>query len=121
MDIFALFHSFCLVYSATMLRFLSDIIAGALCAPHHITMRNTACWSTYNYRTVQRSFDTPSHCRRCILPSLHTAIVTTHLHEKHQTLSAIFLRSIVCRRPMMGRPKYNYFNSPHGSKQVHNC
>jgi hypothetical protein len=45
MDILALFHSFCLVYSATMLRLLSDIIAGALCAPHHITMRNTACWS----------------------------------------------------------------------------
>jgi hypothetical protein len=30
MDIFALFHSFCQVYSATMLRNLSAIIAGAL-------------------------------------------------------------------------------------------
>jgi hypothetical protein len=80
MDIFALFRSFCQVYSATMLRNLSAIIAGALCAPHHITMRNIARWSTYSYRTVQRFFATDIHW-----PSLHTAFVTTHLYEKSHT------------------------------------
>jgi hypothetical protein len=34
-----------------MLWQLSNIIAGALCAPHYITMRNIARWSTYSYRT----------------------------------------------------------------------
>ena len=63
-----------------MLRHLSDIIAGALCAPHHITMRNIARWSTCGYPTVQRFFATDIHW-----PSLHTAVVTTHLYEKSHT------------------------------------
>ena len=46
MNIVSLFHSFCQVYSATMLRNLSAIIAGALCAPHTITLRNIARWRT---------------------------------------------------------------------------
>ena len=58
MDIFALFRSFCQVHPATMLRQLSAIIVGALCAPQHITMRNIARWSTCRYRTIQRFFAT---------------------------------------------------------------
>ncbi len=50
MDIFALFHPFCQVHLVSLLRNLSVIIAGALCAPHTITMRNIARWSTYGYR-----------------------------------------------------------------------
>ena len=80
MNIFALFHSFCQVHSVTMLWQLSNIIAGALCAPHYITMRNIARWSTYSYRTGQRFFATDIHW-----PSLHAAFVTTHVYEKSHT------------------------------------
>jgi len=76
MDIFALFRSFWQAHSATVLRQLSAIIAGALCAPLHITMRTIARWSTCSYRTIQRFFATPIHW-----PSFHTAFVTTHLYD----------------------------------------
>ena len=59
MAIFALFYSFCQVHSAIILQQLSAIIAGTLCVPHTITMRNIARWSTCSYRTVQRFFNTP--------------------------------------------------------------
>ena len=73
MDIFALFRSFWHVHSTTVLRQLSAIIAGALCAPLHITMRTIARWSTCSYRTIQRFFATPIHW-----PSFHTALVVPH-------------------------------------------
>ncbi len=109
MDIFALFHSFCQVHSATMLRQLSDIIAGALCAPHHITMRNIARWSTYSYRTVQRFFNTPIHW-----PSLHTAFVTTHLYEKSHTFVLAYDETTITKS---GKKTYGidqYYSGTHG-------
>ncbi len=42
MDIFTLFHSFCQVHSATMLRQLSAIIAGALNANLALGMVNVS-------------------------------------------------------------------------------
>ena len=109
MDIFALFHSFCQVHSATMLRQLSDIIAGALCAPHHITMRNIARWSTYSYRTVQRFFATDIHW-----PSLHTAFVTTHLYEKSHTCMLAYDETTITKS---GKKTYGvdqYYSGTHG-------
>jgi putative transposase len=76
MDIFALFRTFFQVHPATVLRQLSAIITGALCAPQHITMRTIARWSTCSYRTTQCFFATPIHW-----PSFHTAYVTTHLYD----------------------------------------
>jgi len=55
MDTFALFRSFCQVYSATVLRQLSTIIVSALCAPQYITMRNFAHWSTCSYQLPRHS------------------------------------------------------------------
>ena len=109
MDIFALFRSFCQVYSITMLRQLSDIIAGALCAPHHITMRNIARWSTYSYRTVQRFFATDIHW-----PSLHTAFVTTHLYEKSHTCMLAYDETTITKS---GKKTYGidqYYSGTHG-------
>jgi putative transposase len=109
MDIFALFHSFCQVHSTTMLRQLSDIIAGALCAPHHITMRNIARWSTCGYRTVQRFFATDIHW-----PSLHTAFVTTHLYEKHHTFMLAYDETTITKS---GKKTYGidqYYSGTHG-------
>ena len=76
MDIFALFRSFWQAHSATVISQLSAIIAGVLCAPQHITMRNIARWNTCSYRTIQRFFATPIYW-----PSFHTVFVTTHLHD----------------------------------------
>jgi putative transposase len=109
MDIFALFRSFCQVHSVTMLRQLSDIIAGALCAPHHITMRNIARWSTYSYRTVQRFFATDIHW-----PSLHTAFVTTHLYEKSHTCMLAYDETTITKS---GKKTYGidqYYSGTHG-------
>ena len=109
MDIFALFHSFCQVYSATMLRNLSAIIAGALCAPHTITMRNIARWSTCGYRTVQRFFATDIHW-----PSLHTAFVTTHLYEKSHTCMLAYDETTITKS---GKKTYGvdqYYSGTHG-------
>jgi hypothetical protein len=109
MDIFALFRSFCQVHSATTLRQLSDIIAGALCAPHTITMRNIARWSTYGYRTVQRFFATDIHW-----PSLHAAFVTTHLYEKSHTCMLAYDETTITKS---GKKTYGidqYYSGTHG-------
>ena len=109
MDIFALFRSFCQVHSATILRQLSDIIAGALCAPHTITMRNIARWSTYGYRTVQRFFATDIHW-----PSLHATFVTTHLYEKSHTCMLAYDETTITKS---GKKTYGidqYYSGTHG-------
>ena len=109
MNILALFHSFCQVHSATTLRQLSVIIAGALCAPHTITMRNIARWSTYRYRTVQRFFATDIHW-----PSLHAAFVTTHLYEKSHTFMLAYDETTITKS---GKKTYGidqYYSGTHG-------
>ena len=109
MDIFALFRSFCQVHSVTMLRQLSDIIAGALCAPHHITMRNIARWSTYRYRTVQRFFATDIHW-----PSLHAAFVTTHLYEKSHTFMLAYDETTITKSGKKTHGIDQYYSGTHG-------
>jgi putative transposase len=109
MDIFALFRTFCQVHPATVLRQLSAIIAGALCAPQHITMRNIARWSTCSYRTIQRFFATPIHW-----PSFHTAFVTTHLHDTSHPYILAFDETTITKS---GKKTYGidrYFSGTHG-------
>jgi len=90
MDIFALFHCLCQVCSFTLLRQLSAIIAGVLCAPHTRTMREIARWSACRYRTVQRFFATPMPWA-----SVHATFFTTHIHDPSHTYILAFDRAIL--------------------------
>lgn len=109
MDIFALFHCFCQVCSVTLLRQLSAIIAGALCAPHTLTMRDIARWSACRYRTVQRFFATP-------IPwaSLHAAFFKTHIHDPSHTYILAFDETTITKSGTHTHGINRFYSGVHG-------
>ena len=72
-------------------------------------MRSITRWSTCGYRTVQRFFATDIHW-----PSLHTAVVTTHLYEKSHTFMLAYDETTITKS---GKKTYGidqYYSGTHG-------